>query len=175
MGKNGRGLAEALGVEKSVDIIIGTLSKALGTMGGFVTGSSGLISYLRSKARPFIFTTALPPGVAQASIIALKTIQTQPQLRQRLWDNTHYVKERLVKLGFDLRSSETPIIPVMIGDNRKALKVSQYLWSQGLFIPAIRPPTVPAGSARLRLTLTALHSRRDMDYLIHHLTKTLAK
>lgn len=166
LGKYGRGLSEQLGLEGKIDIIIGTLSKALGTIGGFVTGSKAFISYLRSKSRPFIFTTALPPGVCAASIVALRLISRQPGLRKRLWKNTSYVKGYLRQMGFDMRGSETPIIPIMIGDAQRTLRTSQYLWRQGLFVPAIRPPTVPAGQSRLRITITAMHRRKDLDRLL---------
>ena len=169
LGKHGRGLAEYLNLEKEVTISIGTLSKAAGSLGGFVTGNKELITYLRSKSRPFIFTTALPPAACAAGIEALRVIRRNPELREKLWNNTAYIKARLKESGFDFRGSETPIIPIMIGDAKKTFEVSQYLWKNGLFIPAIRPPTVPIGESRLRITITAMHTRKELDMLLKHL------
>jgi 8-amino-7-oxononanoate synthase len=169
LGKHGRGLAEHLGLEKRIDISIGTLSKAAGNIGGFVTGTKDFISYLKSKSRPFIFTTALPMPACAAGIEGLRIIRTNQALRKKLRDNTNYVKERLKKLNFDFRGSITPIIPIMIGDAKKTLAISQHLWNKGLFIPAIRPPTVPHGESRLRITITAIHTRKELDLLLKHL------
>ncbi|MFH1228738.1 MAG: 8-amino-7-oxononanoate synthase [Planctomycetota bacterium] len=182
-GKHGRGLAEHLELSGKIDISIGTLSKAAGVIGGFVTGSKDFIAYIRSKGRPFIFTTSLPPADCAAAIEAINIIRTRPGLRRQLWAKTDYVKSRLAKYGFDLwvdakrhpevsgQGSASPIIPVLIGDPKKTLKVSEYLWRKGLFIPAIRPPTVPADKSRLRITISTLHNRVDLDYLIMQLVK----
>lgn len=173
LGKHGRGLAEHLGVENKIDISIGTLSKALGTMGGFVTGSRNFISYIRSKSRPFIFTTALPAGVCAASIEGLRVLRGKFSLREKLWSNTNYIKRKLSNLELDMRGSESPIIPIMIGDAKKTLKIAQYLWNKGLFAPAIRPPTVPEGESRLRITITAVHNRKELDLLVRCLKKVI--
>lgn len=166
-GKHGRGLTEELGLEKEIDVIIGTSSKALGSVGGFVAGSQALIDYLRNKSRPFIFTTALPPGVCAVIITSLKILQTAQgkRLRAKLWDNTNYIKNRLQEMGFDLRGSISPIIPILIGDTKKTVAISQALWEKGLFVPAIRPPTVPQGQSRLRIVINAMHTRKEMDLL----------
>ncbi|MFC1524765.1 8-amino-7-oxononanoate synthase [Planctomycetota bacterium] len=171
LGKRGHGTAEHFGVEKDIDIIIGTFSKALGSLGGFVTGSHKFITYLKTKSRPFIYTTALPPGVCAAGIAGLKVIKTQPFLRERLWQNTNYIKQQLRAKGFDLRGSETPIIPILIGSTKQTLKIADSLWRKGIFLPAIRPPTVPEGQGRLRLTITALHTRTELDKLVILLSK----
>ncbi|MDI6733817.1 MAG: 8-amino-7-oxononanoate synthase [Planctomycetota bacterium] len=167
-GKEGRGLAEELNIEEKTDIIIGTASKALGSIGGFVTGKDVVIDYLRNKARQFIFTTALPPGVCAGTIEALKILRCREgkQLRYRLWQNTNYIKSRLLEAGFDLRHSISPIIPIVIGDTKKTLRISQLLWQKGFYVPTIRPPTVPPGQSRLRLVITAMHTREDIDSLI---------
>lgn len=170
-GSNGRGLGDHLGLVDRIAVNIGTLSKAVGGLGGFVTGSREMIAYIRTKSRPFIFTTALPPAVCAANIAALKIIRTKPELRKKLWDNTNYIRE---KLWSQIRNSQSsirnlpfasPIIPIVIGDTDKTLKVSQYLWSKGLFIPAIRPPTVPTGMSRLRISISALHQKEHLDKL----------
>ncbi|MBI4713286.1 MAG: 8-amino-7-oxononanoate synthase [Planctomycetes bacterium] len=172
-GRNGRGLLDELGLRDNLCNLwlgIGTLSKAVGGLGGFVTGSKEMISYIRSKSRPFIFTTALPPAVCAANIAALKIIRQQPQLHKKLWANTDYIKSLLNQLNpLNPVVSETPIIPVVIGDAKKTLQVSQYLWSKGLFIPAIRPPTVPVGQSRLRISISALHRPEHLDALSNHL------
>src|SRR3989339_868381 len=168
-GKNGRGWSEALGVKNKIDVIIGTSSKALGSIGGFVAGPQVLIDYIRNKSRPFIFTTALPPGSCAATIAALKVLRNQPGLRKKLWANTDYIKSRLNQMGFDLRGSISPIIPIMIGDTKKTVAISQALWDKGFYVPAIRPPTVPQGQSRLRLTLTAMHTRKQMDGLLENI------
>lgn len=168
-GRHGRGLAEHLGLSDKVDISIGTLSKAAGVIGGFVTGTPDFIAYIRSKGRPFIFTTALPPADCAAGIKALEIIRTKPGLRKELWDKANYVKDRLTRYGFNLQGSASPIIPVLIGDPKKTLEVSEYLWHKGLFIPAIRPPTVLPDKSRLRITIATLHTKKDLDSLIYHL------
>jgi len=174
-GKHGRGLTEELGLEKEIDIIIGTSSKALGSVGGFVTGSQALIDYLRNKSRPFIFTTALPPGVCATIIASLKIIQTTQgkTLRAKLWENTRYIKSRLQQMGFDLRGSISPIIPILIGDTKKTVAISQALWKKGLFVPAIRPPTVPQGQSRLRIVINAMHTRQEINLLLNYITRII--
>jgi len=176
-GKNGRGWCESQGLEKKINVIIGTSSKALGSIGGFVAGPQVLIDYIRNKSRPFIFTTALPPGSCAATITALKVLHDKPTLRKKLWANTDYIKSRLNKIGFNLRNSISPIIPILIGDTKKTVAISQALWDKGFYVPAIRPPTVPQGQSRLRLTITAMHTREQMDGLLenlcnHRLTQT---
>ena len=173
LGPKGRGATEHFGLEKEVDIIIGTFSKALGSIGGFVTGNKKLMTYLRSKSRPFIYTTSLPPGVCAASLAGLRLVQTKPILRQQLWDNTRYLKSQLISRGFDLRDSATPIVPIIIGNAHKSLAVADALWRQGIYLPAVRPPTVPPEQSRLRLTVTALHSKKDMDTLVTTVTRLL--
>jgi 8-amino-7-oxononanoate synthase len=171
LGQHGRGAVEHFALEDEPDIVMGTLSKALGSLGGFVAGSSELIDFLRQKARSFIYTTALPPAACAASIAGLKIIANEPQLRQRLWENTHYLKTGLHKLGFDTMGSQTPgsmtpIIPILLGDEAKTMQASAYLFGHGILIPGIRPPTVPKGTCRLRISLMATHTREDLDCLL---------
>ncbi len=165
-GENGRGGVEHFNLDKKVNIIMGTLSKAVGSLGGFVTGNSDLISYLRNKARTFMYTTALPPAVCAASIAGIKLIQRDHSLRESLWRNVHYVKERLKLLNLNVTSLESPIIPIIIGNAKKAVDVSGSLFESGILIPAIRPPTVPDESSRLRVTIMATHTRADLDKLL---------
>ena len=165
-GENGRGVVEHFNLDKKVNIIMGTLSKAVGSLGGFVTGNSDLISYLRNKARTFMYTTALPPAACAASIAGIKLIQRDHSLRESLWRNVHYVKERLKLLNLNVTSLESPIIPIIIGNAKKAVDVSGFLFESGILIPAIRPPTVPDESSRLRITIMATHTRADLDKLL---------
>ncbi len=165
-GENGRGVVEHFNLDKKINIIMGTLSKAVGSLGGFVTGNSDLISYLRNKARTFMYTTALPPAACAASIAGIKLIQGDHSLRESLWRNVHYVKERLKSLNLNVTSLESPIIPIIIGNAKKAVDISGFLFESGILIPAIRPPTVPDESSRLRVTIMATHTRADLDKLL---------
>jgi glycine C-acetyltransferase/8-amino-7-oxononanoate synthase len=165
-GKNGRGVVEHFNLNEKVNIVMGTLSKAIGSLGGFVSGDKNLINYLRNKARTFMYTTALPPAVCAASIAGIKLIQKDHSLRESLWRNVHYVKEGLKLLSLNVVSSESPIIPVMIGGAKKAVDVSSFLFESGVLIPAIRPPTVPDKSSRLRITVMSTHTRADLDKLL---------
>lgn len=166
MGQNGKGLAEHFGVEDKIDIQMGTLSKAAGSFGAYCCGSKELIELLVNKARSFIYTTALPPAVAASARKAVEIIRDEPALRQKLWSNTEYFQKAIVALGFDTLSSSTPIIPIVVGDSALAVEFSKRLLEQGIFVGAIRPPTVPAGTARLRLTVMATHTREDLDCVL---------
>lgn len=165
-GQMGRGVVEHFNLSEKVNIIMGTLSKAVGSLGGYVSGDADLINYLRNKARSFMYTTALPPAVCAASIAGIKLIQNDPSLRASLWHNVRYLKEKLELMNFNVISSESPIIPILIGDAKKAVEMSKFLYKNCILIPAIRPPTVPAGSSRLRLTVMSTHTREDMERLI---------
>ena len=169
MGKNGKGLAEYFGVEERIDIQMGTLSKAAGSFGAYCCGSKELIDLLVNKARSFIYTTALPPAVAAASKKAIEIIRDEPALRQKLWANTDYFHKAVVAMGLNILSSVTPIIPIVVGESAVAVEFSKRLLGQGIFVSAIRPPTVPAGTARLRLTVMATHTREDLDYTLEKL------
>jgi glycine C-acetyltransferase/8-amino-7-oxononanoate synthase len=156
-------------------IIMGTLSKAIGSLGGFIAGSGQLIEYLRNKARAFIYTTALPPAVAAASIASFDIIENDDSLRKKLWKNVEYLKKKLEPLGLNTLDSKTQIVPIMIGDARKTMEASNYLYLSGIFLSAIRPPTVPQGTSRLRLTVTAMHTKEDIDLLIEKLAEVKEK
>jgi predicted pyridoxal phosphate-dependent acyltransferase len=163
LGKKGRGAIEHFGLENNDIIQMGTLSKALGTFGAYIAGSKELINYLTNKARSFIYTTSLPPTVASASIEAINIIDEDGSLIKRLWDNRKMFLEGLHSLGLNTLGSETPIIPVFIGDAPKALKIAQLLFEQGVYAPAIRPPTVSEGSSRIRTTVMATHMKEDIE------------
>ena len=170
-GKTGRGVAEYFGVEEEIDISMGTLSKAIGVFGGFVAGSRVLIDYLINFSRPFIFATAPPPAIAAACLESLRLIEEDAGLREKLWANVALVRKTLSELGFETTETESPIIPIMVGSEEKALKVSAFLADQGIFIPAIRYPTVARGKARLRLTVSTRHHSRDLEKLFTALRK----
>ncbi len=162
--KNRRGLAEATGVEDKIDVTLGTLSKALGGAGGFVVGSQTLIDFLRNRARSLIYSTALPPATVAAAAAAVDFVMSEAghERRDKLWRNVSEMKNGLTKPGIQ-HQSRSPIIPVIIGDESAAVEVSGKLYERGIFVPAIRFPTVPKGKARLRVTVTAAHSREDIE------------
>ena len=172
-GENGRGVVEHFNLDKEVDVVMGTLSKAIGSLGGYVCGDDDLISYLRNKARPFMYTTALPPAVCAASIASINLIQEDHSLREVLWNNVCCIKERLGSLGVDMISSQSQIIPLLIGDTQKAVDISKLLYERGVLIPAIRPPTVPANSSRLRMTVMSSHTQDDLESLFKVLKDVL--
>jgi 8-amino-7-oxononanoate synthase len=158
-GSHGRGTPEVQGLAHHDFLYIGTLGKALGCQGGFVIGPAALIEWLRNRARPFIYSTAMAPPVAGAALAALELVGTQPRLRTRLAQAAARLHRGLAHRA----SQHSYIVPVMLGSAARALAVSQRLWERGHFAPAIRPPTVPAGTARLRLSLSALHTSRQID------------
>jgi 8-amino-7-oxononanoate synthase len=166
IGINGRGTLEQTGVAASaVPILVGTLGKALGTFGAFVAGDADLIDYLIQRARTYIYTTALPPVVAAASRAALRLVEQESWRRERLQSLTQRFRTAVAALGVPLTTSTTPIQPLIVGEAAWALALSEALMNAGFWVAAIRPPTVPAGSARLRVTLSAAHREQDVDAL----------
>jgi 8-amino-7-oxononanoate synthase len=166
LGEHGRGAAELLGVEHEVDVVVGTLSKAIGAMGGFIAGPGAMIETIRNTGRAFIYTTALPPAICAAAIKSLELIELEPRRRARLLEMSRRVRERLVELGIGLRSASanpTQIIPIIVGEAGRAVEVSRRLLESGFLVPAIRPPTVPKGTSRLRVSLSAAHDEVDLD------------
>ena len=174
MGATGRGTVEHFGLEGQPLVQMGTLSKALGGLGGFVAGSRDLIEYLVNRARAFIYTTALPPAQAAAAIAALDVIEDEPERRERLWVLRRRLHDGARQAGFDTLDSRSPIIPLLIGDAEDALRLSETLLSHGIYAPAIRPPTVPAGTSRIRLSVTAGHTPAQIDHLLEVLQKICA-
>jgi glycine C-acetyltransferase len=164
LGATGRGTLEHLGMEAAPNIIqMGTLGKALGSFGAFIAGSKPLIDLLVSKARPFVFTTALPPAVCAASSKALEIIESQPALVAKLQKNALLLRSSIAGAGLPVPDGQTPIIPIAVGDARRAVALSERLFEKGIFIQAIRPPTVPDGTSRLRLTVSAAHTEADIS------------
>jgi 8-amino-7-oxononanoate synthase len=162
-GPKGAGLASALNLEREIDVQMGTLSKSLGSYGAYVAGSRALIDLLINRARSFIFTTGLPPASAAAASAAIDLMQAEPERIRRLWDNGCYMSQGLTSAGFKLGVSTTPILPVIIGPAQPAVDLAEALLRRNIFVLAVRPPTVPEGSARLRVTPTAEHTRTDLD------------
>lgn len=163
LGENGKGTMEHFGLSVNTEtIIMGTMGKAMGCFGAFVAGSKLLKEFLINRSRNFIFTTALPPSVIGSALEALQIIEDEPERRLRLKDNYIFLRNTLNDLGFNTLASETQIIPIMMGDSATAVKASRYLFEAGLFVQPIRPPTVPEGSSRLRLTVMATHTKDDI-------------
>lgn len=167
-GKNGHGTPEHFGLKpiKDIDIVMGTCSKALASTGGFVVGSKDLIRYLRISSRSYIFSTAMTPAASASLIAALEVIETEPQIRERMWDNVKYMREGFHKLGFNTLTSETQIIPILIGTDEKAIQFTRKLFEKGIFGPCVRWPAVERGKARIRFTVMATHTKDQIDYLL---------
>jgi glycine C-acetyltransferase len=165
-GKNGRGTVDHFGMHGRVDVQVGTLSKAIGSIGGYVAGSRSLIEFLYHRARPFLFSTSHPPSVAATCLAALDVLEEEPQLLDRLWDNTRFFKAGLEALGFNTGLSESPITPVIVGDGALAMKLSDRLFAEGVFAQGIGFPTVPRGKARVRTIVTATHTRPDLQFAL---------
>jgi glycine C-acetyltransferase len=163
LGPGGKGTVAHFGIDPSrVDVQVGTLSKAIGVLGGFIAGPPHLIEWLVNRGRPFLFSTSAPPAVAAACIAALDVIHDEPERLKRLWDNTNLLKTGLQGLGFDTGMSETPITPVIAGEATAAQELSRTLWDEGVFTPAIVFPTVPRGRSRVRTIVTADHTEDDL-------------
>ncbi|MDI6785711.1 MAG: 8-amino-7-oxononanoate synthase [bacterium] len=170
LGNKGRGTCEYFDIKDESIIQMGTFSKALGSLGGFIAGSKSIINYLRNKTRSFIYSTALPPAVLATSIKALEIIKNNPELRGELWKKVGCLKNKLKELGYNILNSPSQIIPIIIGDNEKVLKFSKFLYEKGIFIPAIRTPTVSKGTERLRVTIMSNHKEDDLNYLLNVLS-----
>ena len=162
-GQNGRGTIDHFGVHGRVHVQVGTLSKAIGVLGGYVAGSRGLIDFLRHRARPFLFSTSHPPAVAAACVAALDVLLEEPALIDRLWENTRFFKGGLAALGFDTGASESPITPVIVGEAARAMRLSDRLFELGVFAQGIGFPTVARDRARVRTIVTATHTREDLQ------------
>ena len=163
LGRNGRGSIDHFDLHGRVHVQVGTLSKAIGVLGGYVAGSATLRTVLEHKARPFLFSTSHPPAVAAACLAAIDVLESEPELIDRLWDNARYFKAGLQRLGFDTGRSETPITPVIVGKGALATKLSDRLFEEGVFAMGIGFPTVPEDKSRVRTIVTAEHSREELD------------
>lgn len=171
LGANGGGTGEHFSLEDEIDISMGTLGKALGGFGAFVAGSHRLREFLINRARPFIFTTGLPPAVIASGIAALELLEEEPEIRVRLWENVSFFRKKIKELGFDTLNSETQIIPVLVGDASLTMQMGEMLLEEGVFIQGIRPPTVPQDSSRLRITIMATHTREELEFALEAIEK----
>lgn len=171
LGRDGRGSADHFGCADDIPVYMATLGKALGVGGAFVAGSETLIEFLIQKARTYIYTTALPPAMAAASLASLQILQTEPWRQAHLHSLIHRFRVGAQALGLALTPSITPIQPLVLGADAAAVQASEWLWRQGFLVSAIRPPTVPEGTARLRITLSAAHNERDIDDLLDALSR----
>src|SRR5690242_18694386 len=171
LGKAGRGTVDHFGLHGRVHIQVGTLSKAIGVLGGYVCGSRDLIEFLYHRARPFLFSTSHPPAVAAACLAAFDVLEQEPERIRNLWDNTKYFKQRLTAVGFNTGMSETPITPVIVGDAKTAHHLSAALFEEGVLATGIGFPTVPEGKARVRTIVTATHTRQQLDRALEIFTR----
>jgi glycine C-acetyltransferase len=165
-GAQGRGTVDHFGLHGRVDVQVGTLSKALGALGGYVAGSRSLIEFLYRRARPFLFSTSHPPSVAAACLAALDVLESEPQWMEQLWRNTHFFKAGLQALGFDIGLSESPITPVIVGEGSRATRLSDRLFAEGVFAQGITFPTVPRDKARVRTIVTATHTEAELQFAL---------
>jgi glycine C-acetyltransferase len=165
-GKNGRGTVDHFDMHGRVDIQVGTLSKAIGALGGYVAGNTNLIEFLYHRARPFLFSTSHPPSVVLACMAALDVLMEEPEIIEQLWENTRFFKEGLQRLGFNTGLSESPITPVIAGEGAKAMELSDKLFARGVFAQGIAFPTVARDKARVRTIVTATHTREDLKYAL---------
>ncbi len=172
LGDSGRGIVNHFKLEGKVEIEVGTLSKAFGVMGGFVTGPRVLIDYLRQRARPFLFSSGLTPADTAAAIAAVDVLLESDELVKRLWDNAAYFQKGLREAGFDTGQTQTPITPVMLGEAKLASDFSKKLFEKGIFAQSISYPTVPRGKARIRCMVSAAHSTEDLDFAIEKFVET---
>ena len=176
LGRNGRGTVDHFGVHGRVDVQVGTLSKAIGALGGYVCGTRDLIDFLYHRGRPFLFSTSHPPSVAATCIAAFDVLQNEPELIDKLWENTKYWKKELGNLGFNIGgkntpASETPITPIIVGDGRLTMEFSRELFKEGVLGTGIAFPTVPEGKARIRTIMTATHTREMLDQSLETLKR----
>ena len=176
LGRNGRGTIDHFKVHGRVDVQVGTLSKAIGALGGYVCGSRDLIDFLYHRARPFLFSTSHPPSVAATCIAAFEVLEQEPERIDKLWENTRFFKKELGNLGFNIGgvntpASETPITPIIIGDGKLTMEFSRELFKEGVLGTGIAFPTVPEGKARVRTIMTATHTRRELEQALEVLKK----
>src|SRR5246127_2489876 len=176
LGRNGRGSIDHFGCHGRVDVQVGTLSKAIGALGGYVCGSRDLIDYLYHRARPFLFSTSHPPSVAATCIAAFDLLESEPERMEKLWENTRFWKKELGLLGFDIGgrstpASETPITPIIIGEGGRTMEFSRELFKEGVLGTGIAFPTVPEGKARVRTIMTATHTREELQRALEVLKK----
>ena len=166
LGESGRGTVDHFKLHGRVDFIMGTLSKAIGVVGGYIASKQETKTWLSHRARPLLFSTALPPAATAAAIESVKMLMESEEYSNKLWDNANYFKDKLSTLGFDTGHSETPITPVMIGNEAKTMEFSKALLDAGVYVSGIVFPTVPKGKGRLRCMISASHTKEDLDFAV---------
>jgi 8-amino-7-oxononanoate synthase len=171
LGDCGRGTAEHFGVEADVDLVMGTFSKSLATVGGFVAGDAPVIEYIKHHARSGIFSAALPPASAAAALRALEIVEREPERRKQLWENTDYMKRELARLGFDTGDSQSPVIPIVVGDDLLTFRMQRRLHDEGVFVNSVISPAVPVGRAMIRTSYMATHTREHLDRALDALAR----
>lgn len=171
LGRNGKGSTDHFNLHGRVHIQVGTLSKAIGAVGGYFAGSQLLKDVMIHKARSFLFSTSQPPAVAATCLAAIRVLKKSPELTERLWSNTNYFRDKLQKLGFDTGASETPIIPIIVGTPARSMEFSDKLLAEGIFAQGIVYPTVAMDKGRVRLIITANHSQDDLDFALDKLER----
>jgi len=171
LGSHGKGVVDHFHLHGKVDVEVGTFSKAIGTVGGCVAGSKTLIEFLKQKARPFLFSSAVTPPDVAATIKAIEILERDDSLIKKLWENGNYFKAKMKEQGFDVGNSQTPITPVMIGDAKAAVKMEERLREENIFAKSIVFPTVPRGKARIRVMISATHSKEDLDFALEKFVK----
>ncbi|MGH9510234.1 MAG: aminotransferase class I/II-fold pyridoxal phosphate-dependent enzyme, partial [Terriglobales bacterium] len=176
LGRNGRGTIDHFGMHGRVNIQVGTLSKAIGALGGYVCGTRDLIEFLYHRGRPFLFSTSHPPSVAATCIAAFDVLVQEPERIEKLWENTRFFKQELGALGFNIGgvntpASETPITPVIVGEGRLAMSFSRALFDEGVMATGIAFPTVPEGKARIRTIVSATHTREELEKALQTLAR----
>ena len=173
IGKNGAGTASHFGVSKDVDLIGGTFSKSLASVGGFIAGDADMIEYLSHASRSFMFSASLPPASTASALAALKIMQTDSSFKDRLWENTHYAIEQMKAQGLNIGNTETPIIPVYIGSSLKTFKVAKRLFENGIYVNPVVAPAVKDSDSLLRFSLTSAHSKKQIAYAVEEIAKTI--
>lgn len=175
LGNRGAGIADYFGLESQIDIQMGTLSKAFASEGGYIAGKKDLIDYVRHRAKSFIYSTAPAPHNMAVSLKVLDIIKREPDTRKDLLEKSMWLRKELLKNSFQVQLDNTPIIPIMIGEVDKAVEISRVLYRYGIWVPAIRPPTVPKGSSRLRISIMATHSYEELTFVVETLTEVAKK
>jgi 8-amino-7-oxononanoate synthase len=173
-GANGRGVSEHLGVEEGVHVRVGTLSKALGSIGGFVSGKAPLIDWLANRARPYVYSTAMPEAAAAAASAALKIVVEEPHRRRELLERAARLAQRLIDQGWNVASAESQILPVVIGEADRTMNLAAALRERGLLVPGIRPPSVPEGQSLLRISLCYGHGDDEIERLVGEMGRVRA-
>jgi 8-amino-7-oxononanoate synthase len=175
IGETGKGTADHFGLTDEVDIIMGTFSKSLASVGGFIASTTEIVNYIKHHSRPIIFSASIPPSAAAAALAALEIIQTEPERQEKLWRNTEYMAKALRELGFDINTSETPIIPIYIRDNFLTFQFTQELYEEGIFVNPVVSPAVKGDSSLIRMSIMATHTPEQLDEAIFKIEKVANK